>query len=49
MDIGTLAHPTIKLAINALQKGDRVAWAALFVAGASLYNDGEPRTLQTFN
>lgn len=49
MDIGTLAHPTIKQAIDALQQGDREAWAALFAAGATLYDDGEPRDLQAFN
>lgn len=49
MDIGTLAHPIVKQAIDALQSGDRAAWAALFAAGATLYDDGEPRDLLAFN
>ncbi|MFW2273392.1 hypothetical protein [Burkholderia orbicola] len=49
MDIGTLAHPTVRQAIDALQQGDRAAWVALFAADATLYDDGEPRDLQAFN
>jgi hypothetical protein len=43
-----LTNATVKAAIEALQKGDRIAWWALFEAGAELYDDGSPRTLQKF-
>jgi hypothetical protein len=36
-------------AIEALQKGDREAWASLFEPDAKLYDDGNPRSLQKFN
>jgi hypothetical protein len=40
-----LTNPTVKAAIEALQKGDRKAWSALFEPGATLYDDGHPRPL----
>jgi hypothetical protein len=40
MNTDALTNPTVKAAIEALQKGDRQAWAALFEAGAKLYDDG---------
>ena len=43
-----LTNPTVKAAIDALQRGDRKAWAALFEATAELYDDGSPRSLDTF-
>ena len=43
-----LTNPTVKAAIEALQKGDRKAWSALFEADAKLYDDGRPRPLQKF-
>jgi len=43
-----LANATVKAAIEALQKGDRSAWSALFEPDAKLYDDGEPRSLQKF-
>jgi hypothetical protein len=48
MDLGALTDPTVKAAIGALQKGDREAWQAMFEADATLYDDGSPRSLQTF-
>jgi hypothetical protein len=49
MDTSKLTHPTVKVAIEALQKGDRRAWAALFEPHAELYDDGSPRSLEEFN
>jgi len=43
-----LSNPTVKAAIEALQTGDRQAWSSLFEAGAKLYDDGAPRSLQKF-
>ena len=44
-----LTNPTIKAAIEALQKGDSEAWSALFEPDAKLYDDGRPRSLKDFN
>lgn len=44
----TLTNPTVRSAIEALQKGDRQAWASLFEPDATLYDDGSPRSLATF-
>lgn len=43
-----LPNPTVKAAIDALQRGDRKAWAALFEPDAKLYDDGNPRSLDKF-
>ena len=43
-----LTVPTVKAAIDALQRGDRKAWAELFEPGAKLLDDGEPRDLAAF-
>ena len=43
-----LKNATVKAAIEALQKGDRKAWSALFESDAKLYDDGSPRLLQQF-
>ena len=43
-----LTNPTVKAAIEALQKGDWKAWSALFEPDAKLYDDGTPRSLETF-
>ncbi|MBS0422637.1 MAG: hypothetical protein JSR66_33330 [Proteobacteria bacterium] len=48
MNTGQLTDPTVKAAVEALQKGDRQAWAALFEPGARLYDDGNERSLETF-
>jgi hypothetical protein len=44
-----LSNATVKSAIEALQKGDRKAWSALFESDAKLYDDGKPRSLQKFS
>jgi hypothetical protein len=43
-----LTNPTVKAAIEALQKGDRHAWSAVFEPDAELYDDGSPRNFQEF-
>jgi hypothetical protein len=43
-----LTNPTVKAAIEALQRGDRHAWSALFEPDATLYDDGRARSLQEF-
>ena len=43
-----LTNPVVKAAIEALQKGDRKAWSALFESDAKLYDDGAPRSLEKF-
>jgi len=49
MDTDSVTNPTVKAAIDALQRGDRAAWSALFEAGAKLFDDGSPRSLETFS
>ena len=43
-----LTNPTVKAAIDALQKRDRDAWSALFEPDAKLYDDGAPRSFEKF-
>lgn len=43
-----LTDPIVKAAIEALQKGDRKAWLALFESDAQLYDDGALRSLEKF-
>jgi hypothetical protein len=43
-----LTNATVKAAIDALQEGDRQAWASLFEPDARLFDDGSPRSLQKF-
>jgi hypothetical protein len=49
MNTDELTNPTVKAAIDALQRGDRHAWSALFEADAELYDDGNPRSLGEFS
>jgi hypothetical protein len=48
MNTDKLTNPTVKAAIEALQRGDREAWSALFQPDARLYDDGSPRSLEKF-
>ena len=48
METELLTHPTVKAAVDALQKADKLAWAALFEPDAKLYDDGRPRSLEKF-
>ncbi|MEZ4961455.1 MAG: hypothetical protein R2830_16630 [Saprospiraceae bacterium] len=49
MTTETLTNPTVKSAIDALQKGDKAAWLALFAPNAQLFDDGSPRNFQRFS
>jgi hypothetical protein len=49
LDATKLKNTTVKAAIEALQRGDRSAWAALFEDDARLYDDGNPRSLEEFS
>jgi hypothetical protein len=40
--------PAMRVAIEALQRGDHAAWAAAFEPGATLLDDGAPRDLAAF-
>ena len=48
MDTNALTNPTVKAALEALHKGDRHEWSALFEPGAQLFDDGRPRSLDHF-
>jgi len=48
MNTDVLTNPTVRAAVDALQKGDRKTWAALFESDATLYDDGRPRNLANF-
>src|SRR5258708_39827586 len=48
MTIARIATPTVKAAIDALQTGNRQEWAALFEPDAELFDDGRPRSLESF-
>ncbi len=48
LSLDKLTNPTVKAAIAALQAGDRAAWAALFAPAATLFDDGQPHSLEAF-
>jgi len=48
VDTDKLTNPTVRDAIEALQKGDEQAWPSLFEPDAMLYDDGSPRSLARF-
>lgn len=48
MNTKAITNPTVKAAIDALQKGDWDAWSALFEPDAELYDDDTTRSLETF-
>ena len=48
MRLDLLTNPTVKAAIEALQKGDKNAWLALFTPDATMMDDGHPRNLKAF-
>jgi hypothetical protein len=48
MDTDRLANPTVKAAIETLQRGDAGSWVALFEPDAQLYDDRSPRSLAAF-
>ncbi|HEY0265081.1 MAG TPA: hypothetical protein VGC07_11225 [Granulicella sp.] len=48
MKLDALTNPTVKAAIEALQQGDKDAWAVLFTPDATMLDDGHPRDLKAF-
>lgn len=48
MNLDNLTNPTVKAAIEALQKGDREAWLAQFAPNSELYDDGNKRDFMDF-
>lgn len=49
MNTEVIKNPIARAAIDALQKGDKQAWHALFADGAELFDDGQPRDLKQFS
>ncbi len=50
MSISTtqITNPTARAAVDALQAGDKVAWAALFTEDVVFTDDGKPRDFASF-
>ncbi len=48
MKLDVLTNHTVKAAIEALQKGDKNTWSALFTPDATMLDDGHPRNLKQF-
>ena len=48
VDSAKLTNPTVRAAVEALQKGDKQAWASQFSGHAKLFDDGNPRSLTAF-
>ncbi|NJM25911.1 MAG: hypothetical protein HC859_10945 [Bacteroidia bacterium] len=48
MNLDKLSNPVVKAAIDALQRGHKSDWRALFSPNASLLDDGRPRDLMQF-
>jgi hypothetical protein len=48
VDSAKLTNPTVRTAIEALQRGDKDAWASQFSSDAKLFDDGKPRSLGKF-
>ena len=49
MKTDILQNPVVRTAIEALQKGDKSAWAAQFEVNAKFFDDGQPRELARFS
>lgn len=49
MNTDKLSNRIVRQAIEALQQGDKSAWATLFAPDAMLYDDGKARDLHEFN
>jgi hypothetical protein len=49
MDKSKLTNQIVKAAFDALQKGDKQAWADLFATGAGFHDDGSKRDIAVFN
>ena len=48
MNTDILKNPVVKATIDALQRGDSAAWNSQFESGATLFDDGSPRSLEKF-
>lgn len=48
MDLQLLSNPVVRKAVDALQKGDKASWFALFSNDAQLYDDGRTLSFRTF-
>jgi hypothetical protein len=48
MNTDVPTNPTVRAAVDALQKGDRKTWVAPFEPNVKLYDDGRPGNLETF-
>jgi hypothetical protein len=48
MRTDVLTNSTVRVAIEALQKGDKETWSSLFTPDATMTDDGYPRDLQAF-
>ncbi|MFZ6861155.1 hypothetical protein ACO0K7_00815 [Undibacterium sp. Ji67W] len=48
MNLHLLTNPTVRQAIDALQRGDRAAWMAAFAPDVKMFDDGRPISFQTF-
>ncbi len=46
--LAKLTNPTVRAAIEALQKGDKEAWSTLFAPNATMLDDGHPLDLRFF-
>lgn len=49
MSTDALIQPTVKAALDALQRGDGAAWSAAFEPDAALYDDGTPQSLEAYS
>ena len=48
MRTDVLTNSTVRVAIEALQKGDKETWSSLFTPDAMMTDDGHPRDLKAF-
>ncbi|WP_263419611.1 nuclear transport factor 2-like protein [Terriglobus albidus] len=49
MNTTVITNPVVRLAIDALQKGDTQTWQSLFAPDAQFFDDGQPRNLTQFS
>ena len=49
IDLEARLHPTVPMAIRALQAGDKLAWLTCFTASAKLFDNGKRGSFQQFS
>lgn len=49
MNTAGITNPIVRSAIDALQRGDKQAWNALFTSDAKLFDDAKPGNLARFS